>query len=182
MNSIGRLYIECQEAEKKDAFSVDKELSGDEYVKMLREYSATIGSNTSRSTCNSYLNSYELSDNKSKVTYSSALSKVYDISGQLCDVNELYKIQRNGMGVLIFEIIDSDIDESFESEFKFWKVDSMNINNDCEINSDERIKFLPTKDLKFEIDDHLFLLSGCKMYCEYNNLKVALIIKNLKEI
>ena len=86
------------------------------------------------------------------------------------------------MGVLIFEIIDSDIDESFESEFKFWKVDSMNINNDCEINSDERIKFLPTKDLKFEIDDHLFLLSGCKMYCEYNNLKVALIIKNLKEI
>ena len=86
------------------------------------------------------------------------------------------------MGVLIFEINDTEMDDAFETEFKFWKKDSMNINNDSEIDKDERIKFLPVKDLRFELDNHLFSLSGCKMYCEYDKLKVALIIQSVKEI
>ena len=86
------------------------------------------------------------------------------------------------MGVLIIEIIENNMEDSFESEFKFWKKDSMNINNDTEIDKNERIKFLPIKDLQFEIDNHLFTLSGCKIYCEYDRLKVALIIQKIKEI
>ena len=86
------------------------------------------------------------------------------------------------MGILIIDIVDEKIDDTFESEFKFWKRDSMNINNDKQIDKDERIKFLPTKNLKFEIDNHLFMFSGCKMYCEYDRMKVALIIQNIKEI
>jgi hypothetical protein len=74
------------------------------------------------------------------------------------------------------------MEESFESEFKFWKRDSMNINNDEHIDKNSRIQFLPTKDLKFEIDNHMFLLYGCKLYCEYDRTKVALIIQQIKEI
>lgn len=183
MNSIGTLYIDCPEPEKKDAFSAGKELSEDEYVRMLRDYSTTIGTGMLRGGFNS--NKYgvhEIVKDDSQPVYSKATARVYDISGKPCDIKELYRIQRSGMGVLIFEINDTDMEEAFETEFKFWKKDSMNINNDPEIDKNERIKFLPIKNLQFEIDNHLFSLSGCKMYCEYDKLKVALIIQTLKEI
>lgn len=183
MNLIGKLYIDCPEPEKKDAFNAGKELSEDEYVRMLREYSTTIGTGMPR---NNYNNNryavYDMVEDKSVPTYAKASAKIYNISGQPCDIRELYRIQQAGMGVLIFEIIDSEMEDAFESEFKFWKKDSMNINNDTEIDKNERIRFLPIKDLQFEIDKHLFMLSGCKMYCEYDKLKVALIIQSVKEI
>jgi hypothetical protein len=115
-------------------------------------------------------------------TYSTASAKIYNIAGKACGIDEIYRIQRTGMGVLIFEIIDSEMEDAFESEFKFWKKDSMNINNDPEIDKNERIRFLPIKNLQFEIDKHMFMLSGCKMYCDYDKLKVALIIQSIKEI
>lgn len=183
MNTIGTLYIDCPAQEKKDAFTTNKTFTEDEYVKMLRDYSATIGVGMPKySTNNSKLNVYELKENKNNTTYSKALTRIYNISGLPCGINELYKIQKNGMGVLIIEVLPDNIDDMFESEFKFWKKDSMNINNDKDIDKDERIRFLPIKDLKFEIDNHLFLFLGCKIYCEYDNLKVALIIQNVKEI
>jgi hypothetical protein len=183
MNSIGKLFIDCPEPEKKDAFNAGREISEDEYVRMLRDYSTTIGTGMPR---NDYNNNrfgvYDVVEDKSTPTYSSASAKIFNISGNPCDINEIYRIQRSGMGVLIFEIIDKEMDDAFESEFKFWKRDSMNINNDPQIDKNERIRFLPTKNLQFEIDKHLFMLSGCKLYCEYNNLKVALIIQSIKEI
>lgn len=183
MNSIGKLYIDCPEPEKKDAFSAGKELSEDEYVRMLRDYSTTIGTGMPRSNYNTnHYGIQEMVEEKNRITYSTACAKIFDISGKPCGVNELYRIQQTGMGVLIFEIIDSEMEEGFESEFKFWKKDSMNINNDPQIDKNERIRFLPTKDLQFEIDRHLFMLSGCKLYCDYSNLKVALIIQSVKEI
>lgn len=183
MNSKGKLYIDCPEPEKNDAFSAGKELSEDEYVRMLRDYSTTIGTGMPRNNYNNNrYNVYDIIEDKSVPTYSTASAKIFDIAGKPCDINELYRIQRTGMGVLIFEIIDSEMEEAFESEFKFWKKDSMNINNDQQIDKNERIRFLPTKDLQFEIDRHLFALSGCKLYCDYDNLKVALIIQSVKEI
>lgn len=183
MNSIGKLYIDCPEPEKKDAFNAGKELSEDEYVRMLREYSTTIGTGMPRANYNnSRYNVYEMVEDNTTPTYSTASAKIYNISGKACGIDEIYRIQRTGMGVLIFEIIDSEMEDAFESEFKFWKKDSMNINNDPEIDKNERIRFLPTKNLQFEIDKHMFMLSGCKMYCDYDKLKVALIIQSIKEI
>lgn len=181
MNSIGTLYIDCPEQERKGAFDA-KDISEDEYVKMLRDYSTTIGIGLPKIN-NKHFSSYDYKEYETeKINYSKASAKIYNISGQPCNINELYRIQRTGMGVLIVEIIENGMEESFESEFKFWKKDSMNINNDIEIDKNERIKFLPVKDLQFEIDDHLFTLSGCKIYCEYDRLKVALIIQKIKEI
>ena len=183
MNSIGTLYIDCPEPEKKDAFSAGKELSEDEYVRMLRDYSTTIGTGMPRANYQSNrYHVHKIVEDNYQPTYSKSTARVYNISGQPCDIKELYRIQRSGMGVLIFEINDTEMDDAFETEFKFWKKDSMNINNDSEIDKNERIKFLPVKDLRFELDDHLFSLSGCKMYCEYDKLKVALIIQSVKEI
>jgi hypothetical protein len=183
MNSIGKLYIDCPEPEKKDAFNAGKELSEDEYVRMLREYSTTIGTGMPRANYNnSRYNVYEIVEDNTTPTYSTASAKIYNIAGKACGIDEIYRIQRTGMGVLIFEIIDSEMEDAFESEFKFWKKDSMNINNDPEIDKNERIRFLPTKNLQFEIDKHMFMLSGCKMYCDYDKLKVALIIQSIKEI
>ena len=183
MNSIGTLYIDCPKQDEKDAFTLKKELSEDEYIKMLREYSTTIGAGIGKiDNFDRRYNFYENNTKKIENTYSKASAKIYDISGKPCNIKELYNIQKNGMGIIIIDIVTSEMEESFESEFKFWKKDSMNINNDKEIDKDERIKFLPVKDLKFEIDNHLFLFSGCKLYYEYDSFKVALIIQKVKEI
>lgn len=183
MNTFGTLFIDCPAQDKKDAFSAGKEITEDEYVKMLREYSTTIGTGMPKSSFNNNrFKVYELKEDKEEINYSKSSVKIYNISGNECGINELYKIEKNGMGILIIELIPDKMEEAFESEFKFWKRDSMNINNDKEIDKDERIRFLPTKNLQFEIDNHLFLLSNCKIYCEYNNYKVALIIQSIKEI
>lgn len=182
MNSIGKLYIDCPEQEKKGAFNVGREISEDEYVRMLRDYSTTIGTSMPYSGYNRH-GVYEISqDNNKSISYAKTDVCIYDISGKPCDINELYRIQKNGMGVLIVEVIEHDIDDVFETEFKFWKQESMNINNDKTIDKDDRIRFLPVKDLKFEINNHMFMFNGCKIYCEYDRLKVALIIQEINEI
>lgn len=184
MNSIGTLYIDCPVQEKKDAFNAGREISEDEYVRMLREYSTTIGTGMPRNTNYDRHGVYAIqqSDGNEEKNLSKAQVKIYDISGKACDIREIYRISRTGMGVVIVEIIENNMEDSFESEFKFWKRDSMNINNDTQINKDERIRFLPEKNLEFEIDGHLFSLEGCKMYCEYDRLKVALIVQRIIEI
>lgn len=185
MNSTGTLYIECPAQEKKNAFDAGREISENEYIRMLREYSTTIGVGMPRNSGYDRYGSYEIyQDNNAvvNVNYSKSPARIYDISGIPCDINEIYKILRQGMGVLIIEIIEDNIDDIFETEFKFWKQESMNINNDNMIDKDDRIRFLPIKDLRFEIDNHLFSFNGCKIYCEYDRFKVALIIQEINEI
>lgn len=184
MNSKGILYIDCPQQEKENAFSIGKEISEDEYVRMLREYSKTIGTSQNFYNNNNQFKIQDINQNdyEENKNYAKASVIIYNISGDLCDIKELYKIQKNGVGIIIFDIVKTEMDDIFESEFKFWKRDSMNINNDEYISKDDRIRFLPTKDLQFEIDRHLFLFSGCKLYHEYEDSKIAIIIQSIKEI
>lgn len=184
MNSIGTLYIDTPAQEKQGAFNVEREISEDEYVRMLRDYSATIGTGMPGNSITNRYGVYNINNKTEQADehYSKATAKIYDISGKPCGVREIDRIIKTGMGVLIIEIDEHDLDDTFESEFKFWKRDSMNINNDTQIDKDERIRFLPTKDLKFEIDYHMYMFIGCKIYCEYEKMKVALIIQKITEI
>lgn len=183
MNSKGVLYIDCPPQEKEGAFSAEKELSESEYVKMLRDYSKTIGV-TRNNSYNRQFNIYDIEEkyNEEPQNYAKSSAIIYDMSGKLCNINELYRIQRNGTGILILELVKDEMEDAFESEYKFWKRDSMNINNDKMIGKDDRIRFLPVKDLQFEIDRHMFLFSDCKIYHEYEDSKIALIIRNITEI
>jgi hypothetical protein len=183
MNSIGTLYIECPYQENKNSFKVEKELSEDEYVKMLRDYSNTLnGSISFKSNRKTNLNVYDVDNSvDSKTNYVNSKVKIYDIKGKPCDINELYKIQDNGHGVLIMEFFEDEMNEMFYEEFKYWKVESMTINNNPDLDT-ERVVILPSKNLKLEIDYHMFFLSSCKIYCEYDNSKLAIIIQNLTEI
>ena len=184
MNSIGTLYIDCPAQDKNNAFNAGREISEDEYVRMLREYSATIGTGMPTNSGVNRHGVYSIQQNneQEEKNFSKTQAKIYDISGKPCDIKELYRIQKSGMGVIIIELVEDEMDEAFETEFKFWKRESMNINNDEQIGKNERIQFLPEKDLEFEIDHHLFSFQGCKMYCEYDRLKVALIIQKITEI
>lgn len=183
MNSIGKIYIDCPEQEKKGAFEVKKELTEEEYVKMLRDYSTSIGAGFIQK--NNFDKKYGFYDNfkNDELNYIDAKCEIYDISGKLCNIKELYRIQRTqNAGVIIINIDTTTMNENFESEFRFWKKDSMNINNNKNINKNDRIRFLPKRELKFEIDNHMFLFSGSKIYCEYEEFKVALIIEKITEI
>ena len=180
-----KLYIPCPFQEKMGDFSTQESISEDEYVRMLREYSSTIGKG---GPSNRNLNRYGIYDVKNiqqqenEEKLSSANIIVYDMSGKKCTGNDICNIKKNGMTVLIFEILEDNMEESFEDEYKFWKQDSMKINNDKQLDQDDRIRFLPIKELQLEMGYYLFKLEGCKLYHDYNDGKVAIIVQKIKEI
>ena len=76
-----------------------REISEDEYVRMLRDYSTTIGTGMPRNTNYNRHGIYEIyqSNEQEEKNLSKSLTKIYDISGKPCDIRELYKIQKNGI-------------------------------------------------------------------------------------
>lgn len=185
MIESAKLYMSCPFQEKMGDFSTQKTISEDEYVKMLREYSSTIGkSEPSNRILNRYgvydIKNVQQQENEEKL--SSANIFVYDMSGKKCSGDDICNIKKNGMTVLIFEIPENNMEESFEDEYKFWKQDSMKINNDKQLGQDDRIKFLPIKEFQLEMGYYLFKLEGCKLYHDYNDGKVALIVQKITEI
>ena len=185
MTERAKLYINCPFHEKEVDFSVQHNITEDEYVRMLREYSSTIGkSGPSNGSINRY-GMYDVKDfqhQEDEGKLSSANIFVYDMTGKKCYGNDICNIKKNGMTVLIFEIPDSEMEEPFEDEYKFWKQDSMKINNDKQIGKDDRIRFLPIKEFQLEMGYHLFKLEGCKLYHDYGDGKVAIIVQKITEI
>ena len=184
MSEQSILYMKCPFHEKTGDFSASQEINEDEYVRMLREYSATIGKGSVTSSKNNRYNFYDVKDfsTQDEEIISKTNVIVYDMSGVKCTVNDIYNIKKNGMAVIILEILEENMEEAFEEEYKFWKQDSMKINNDTQLEQDDRIRFLPIKDLELEMEYHVFKLEGCKLYHDYNNGKIALIVKRIIEI
>jgi hypothetical protein len=183
MTNKAKLYMICPFSEKMGDFSTQQQISEDEYVKMLREYSATIGKGSPLSSIWNRHGVFEINNTQEeKDIESSANVTIFDINGKKCTGDDICNIKKNGMTVLIIEIDDDSMEDSFEDEFKFWKQDSMKINNDKQLSKDDRIRFLPLKDFKLDIDYYLFELKGCKLYHDYNNGKIAIIVQTIKEI
>lgn len=184
MNSKGKLYIDYVNQENDGGFQVKKELTEDEYIKMLREYSLTLNpSYHSTNNKPTYQTGYnETTNTENDISYTACDIVLYDINGLLCDINEIYHIQQNGIGILIIDIDLNSMDDNFETEFKFWKLNSTNIIKDKSLNQDEIIRLLPPKDLKLEIDGHIFILYHTVLYHSYSPSKYALIIQNIKEL
>ncbi len=183
MNDKNYLYINVPFIVQEDSFTYNKELTSDEYVKMLREYSNSLNSN--KNFDNKHFNSYEFDYDEEKNNFVKAPVIIYDINGDKANINELYRIIKTGISILIIEIPYYEIenlDEIFESEFKMWKKESLNIQSNMDLDENQKIKLLPEKTLRLEMDDHLFELYNCKLYCEYDNFKVALIIEKVEEI
>ena len=97
MNSIGTLYIDCPAQDKNNAFNAGREISEDEYVRMLREYSATIGTGMPTNSGVNRHGVYNIQQNneQEEKNFSKTQAKIYDISGKPCDIKELYRIQKN---------------------------------------------------------------------------------------
>ena len=176
------LYMECPVENKQD-FKATKEISEDEYVQMLRDYSLTLGTADLPSRSNRY-NVYDIQDfqeDEPKDTFAIPV-KLYDISGQPCGVRGLYDIEDTGVQILIIEIVSDFDDDRLEEEFRIWTRESNRINSDTKLDDEQKILCLPAKDFEAEIGKHVFLFAGCKLYYQYNDKKMALIIKRIKEI
>lgn len=173
------LYMECP-IENKQTFTTVKEISEDDYIRMLREYSATLGMPERNNTSNRY-NIQEVQQEQKKNIRKASVS-LYGMDGYPCDVRALYDIEDSGPGIIIFKLEDNTPDEEFEEEFRVWKTESKKIISDNTINDERKIQFLPVKDFEILIDRHEFFLSGCKMYHEYEDGKMAFIIQRIKEI
>lgn len=184
MNEQATLYMKCPFHEKTGDFSAPHDINEDEYVRMLREYSATIGKGAVVSSRNNRHGVYDIKNftKQEDDILSKANVIVYDMSGKKCNGNDICMIQKNGMAVIIFDILEDSMEESFEDEYKFWKQDSIKINNDEQLEQDDRIRFLPIKDLQLEMGYYMFKLEGCKLYHDYNDGKIAVIVQKITEI
>lgn len=177
----GILYIETIDDDNEKKFSVKRELTENEYVKMLREYSSTL--DTAYKNFDNYKYNYlddDQQQNNNKYVNASVI--IHDLSNSLCNKNENNNIQKNEFTVFIIQLVDNEIDETFETEFKIWKNDSLKIINDNDINEDDKIRFLPKRDLNFEFENHLYCFLNSKLYNEYDNNKFAIIVENIIEI
>ena len=176
--------MDCPFQENMGDFSVQQNISEDEDIRMLREYSSTIGKGgISVNRDNRYnIRDVKTYDQSDEPHMSSADVEVYDMSGKKCSTSDIDCIKKNGMAVLIFEIFEKDMEDAFQDEFKFWKQDSVKILTDPQLGQDDIIRFLPIKELQLEINYHLFKLTGCKMYHDYNNGKYAIIVQKITEI
>lgn len=175
------LYLECPD-QNKGEFLPEKELSEGEYLRMLQEYSNSL--NSLRNNPNSRYNFVDEAkyQNKVKDAYLGVKTTIFDITGHACGLRYLYDIEKRGSGVIIVDLATEAMDDVFEEEFRMWKQESMRFNNEVNLSDEERIRFLPSKNLKLGIDYHMFLLQGCKIYHVYDDFKVAILIQKIKEI
>ena len=93
---------------------------------------------------------------------------------------ELIKCRmENLMFVLFIDIPTQSIESDIESELRFWVRDSMEINIHHEIPENERLKMLPTKDLKIKIGDVEGTLVKCRVIDFQKPFRVALLVERI---
>ena len=94
---------------------------------------------------------------------------------------ELIKCRmENLMFVLFVDIPIQTIDSDIESELRFWVRDSMEINIHHEIPENERLKMLPTKDLKIKVGDVDGTLVKCRVVDFQKPFRIALLVEKIK--
>lgn len=118
-----------------------------------------------------YNNISNYNDNKNIYNYISILCQINDINNKDISKDTFYQYKNTGeMFVLILNFIDNNIDEDVESELILWIKDSININTNNLINDDDKIFYLPKKNLKININDSELLLKDCKILDNYGNI------------
>ena len=179
-----KLYMNCPFQEKTGNFETNQNISEEEYVRMLREYSSTIGKGNITNNTDRRYNIVDVRQQKviEENNLSSADVEVYSMSGKKCTSDDISVIEKKGMAVLILELLDDSMEEAFQDEFKFWKQDSMKIITDSQLEEDDKIRFLPMKELQLEMDYHLWKLTNCKLYHDYNDGKYAIIVQKITKI
>lgn len=90
---------------------------------------------------------------------------------------ELVKCRMENLMFIMIIDIPKNIDSDVESELRFWVRDSMEINVHHEIPEDERLRMLPTKDLKLKIDDIEGTLVKCRVIDFQKPFRIMLMVE-----
>ena len=180
---LGKLFIDVSETELTEDVGNEISISEDDYIRMLREYSANV---TSDKDCSfTYENRYDdySGDIKGSFSNASADVSVYNISDLPLTELELSEYcESDSMFALIIEFV-GHVEDNFECEYKFWELNSQKISENEEYSEDEKIMFLPEKDMKLEVGDHEYLLSGCRHFKSYGKFdKFSILVNRINKI
>jgi hypothetical protein len=94
---------------------------------------------------------------------------------------ELVKCRmENLMFVMIVDIPVKSLEPDVESEIRFWVRDSMQINVHHEIPEEQRLKMLPTKDLKVKLGDVQGVLVKCRVINFEKPYRLTLLVERIK--
>ena len=90
---------------------------------------------------------------------------------------ELVKCRMEGLMFVIIADLPKGMDSDVESEMRFWVRDSMEINVHHEIPEHERLRMLPTKDLRIRVDDVEGTLVKCRIIDFQKPFRVMLMVE-----
>lgn len=127
---------------------------------------------------------YKVSEQQ-HVKYDETKYEYYDITcpilnGRRAEMQpfELVKCRADGsMFIMLVDIPIKSIDQDVESEIRFWVKDSMSINTHHEIPENERLKMLPTKDLKIKVGDISGILCKCRVVDFWSPFRIMILVE-----
>lgn len=178
----------------KNDFEVKKDIDQETYIKMLND-------NYDESSFD-IVNFIEngVKSNK-KYTFYQKLDDTYDdndyyeyneVKALITDINDndlkasniLSYYESDEILVLILSINVETLNEDTESEIRSWIKDSMNINNNTNINDDLKILNLPKKNIKIDINNNILYMVNCKILDNYSDIshgkiKFAILIEKI---
>lgn len=181
------LYIECEK--RKENFDYEKEISEEEYVKMLRQASDSILGQDRFSKRNTLDRRYGLQDAKEvDVFYNrgDVEKKPFKVNLMKMDYSELlpqdlhaYYINCN---LFIVIVSFSDIVEPIvEDTLNIWITNSDRINNDPNLTRELKLKSLEPKEMLLKFNDTYLSLGGCQMVEKISNNMFAMLVHKIEK-
>lgn len=181
------LYIECEK--RKENFDYEKEISEEEYVRMLKQASESILGQDGFAKRSTLERRYGFQDAKElemfydrgdieEKPFRARLMKMdySDLSPQ----DLVYHYNNNSMFIAIVSF--ADIDEPIvEDTLNIWITNSDHINNDPNLNDELRLKSLEPKKMTVKFNNNYLSLIGCQMVEKISNNMFAMLVHKIEK-
>lgn len=185
MNAL--LFIECEK--RKESFDYNKEISEEEYVRMLQQASDSIIGQDGFSKRNTLERRYGFFGAKELETYYEKKDveekpfrvRLCNIDGSDFSVRELVSYYNSGSMFIIIVHYDEIDDPVLEDTLNIWVTNSDHINNDSKLNDELRLKSLETKRMTLKFNNNYVTLNGCQMVEKTSTNSFAMLIHKIEK-
>lgn len=183
------LYIKCEN--QRDNFEYTKEISEDEYIKMLRDASDSIlGQDgfSKRSTSQQHHGVYDFDEwykgqqemMQEDGEYLPFNAKLFNMNNTELTIQDIGYYYQSGKQFIVIVKVDEIENPIVEDTLNIWITNSDHVNNDDTLNDQLILKSLKTKDFKVKVNNNYFTFKYCKMVSKIDFCTFALLVNNLE--
>lgn len=180
------LFIECEK--RKEDFEYKKEISEDEYVKMLQDASESILGHdgfTKKQTLDRKYGFYDVTEmeqyyQKPETEEIPFKGRIFQTNGDDFTLEAIKYYWNSNSPFILFLEVDEIESPIAEDEFNIWVTNSDYINNDETLNEYLILTSLKSKHFKVKLGNLYFTLKHCKMVDKISGNKYAILVNNME--